>query len=248
MDNLRYLALPSVESLEASNIYDRNLVHIHAHVPLMNTNIRSLFLNRCPTTTNAMFEMLGATKQLQSFSLYGTRMNNYMLKTSLLASAKDTLQSLRLRLDGIDGAQGVEQYLGAEQYLGTLRSFQALHTLEVDLDMLEMQSHGPCLRHLDAILPSSLRSLTIWYQGPSFDDLEEGFYRLLHADIGRAINLKQVVLSGLGKWEKRANLSHINELAIRFLHQGTYYHFVNNATRPYAASSRNATAVLVSCS
>ena len=221
MNRLRYvLALPSIESLEATNVDNGNAMHFYAPMPFMSSNIRSLSFSRSPFTNHAMFELLEATKQLQSFSLYGTMMNMYMLKAFLLATAKDTLESLRLRSIEIDEFQGVEQYLG------TLRSFQALHTLEVDQNMLVKPWEGPCLSHLDAILPSSLRSLTIWCQGhPSFDEFEQEFHRLLNADIGRAIlpNLRQIVLCGLGQREMRRDLSHVLELAIRFEAQGTYY-------------------------
>ena len=151
-------------------------------------------------------------------------MNNYILKAYLLATARDTLESLRFRSSEIDEVQDVEPYLG------TLRSDQALHTLEVDQIMLAMPWEGPWLRQLDAILPSSLRSLTIWCHDSSIDDFLEEFHRLLDADIGRTIlpNLKQVVLSGLGKTDLRGNLSHISRLTTRFWAQGTCYHFVND--------------------
>ena len=223
-------------------------MHFDAPMPFMSSNIGSLSLKHTSTSNDAMFELLEATKQLQSFNLYGARMNNYMLKASLLATAKDTLESLRLRSKGIESeflrlrSNGIDELRGLDRYLGTLRSFQALHTLEVDEDMLVMPTEGPPLSHLDAILPSSLRSLTIWCQELSFDDIDEEFNRLLDADIGRAVlpNLKQVVLSGLEKREISNNKNRISAFITGFGAHGTYYHSVNGRCQTFPRLSHKA--------
>lgn len=228
------LALPSLESIDAG---DLSMIDYGGQVgdplPLRSSHVQALSFARCPITKKSMCELLEATKQLKSFSIYETPLDPWWLRTSLLATARDSLEFLSLRRLGMGEKDAYpapnNSYLGKnDPYIGTLKAFTALHTIEIDQDMLANPEVFVRLRQFGNKLPSRLRSLTIWVNGrPLYEAIEAGFLSLVHAGVGQTMlpNLQKISLLDYPKNLTGEQMKALETIKLGFTAQKIAFHY-----------------------
>ncbi len=152
-----YVNLPSVKSLSAFKL----CCDSHNYVSLLwtpNSNITKLELWECKVPAKPLHDFLFGFHSLQSFAYScdlpekpaGT-FDAFLIRSALLASARKTLQKLTILARH-----------GRSPVMGTLRSFEVLDEVCIDLGLLLTSSWKP-RPHLPIakVLPNSLRRLDL---------------------------------------------------------------------------------------
>ena len=153
------LGLPAMKSIEAHHLDEIPNGEIGAPMPYRSSDIQSLTFTHCKIYNKSFFELLEATRQLQSLIVNHTSLDNYWIKAALIAFTKDSLKHLSLHSNGTEDDELVH-------YIGPLKPLAALQTLDLDDTILVNPKYDE-IRDLEAHLPASIQSLIL--------DLGEGY-------------------------------------------------------------------------
>ena len=163
----RVLLLPSLLRARFIGI-QASIDHLNQMRPSLElSNIVSLSFSDCAIGPKTLCSLLRCIRGLRHFSLVQYRKgvlystDPYWIQLALEASARDSLESLKLI-----GIIGCHQYVspqGASVYfIGGFQGFSVLSTIEVNLDLLI--GDAPRKTPLGTELPASLRSLTVYIE------------------------------------------------------------------------------------
>ena len=149
----KFSALPSVRVLTAPNAYGIDCLHKIS--PNTNSNVTHLKLWDSWVDTKALYEFLRGFAKLQSFTYSycfasGAPHDAFLIRASLLAHCKATLQSLTL----------LDPSNRHTSFMGSLRGFETLREVYTEWSFLVAAGYGQKIQ-LNEHLPASLVRLKI---------------------------------------------------------------------------------------
>lgn len=155
-----FAVLPSVKIINAERIWDP-CYHLDLNVPMKTSKVTDLNVSYGDLSPQRLMLLLQSFEWLQSFTYWPEHadpehdFNAFLIVTSLLACARDSLRELHIRAES-----------ASKEYMGSLRTFRGLEYLETDTVLLFGDSN-PLTQNFQTSLPASIREVKLHGSHPN---------------------------------------------------------------------------------